>query len=238
VRRAGARAVLRMVALGAAVLAARADPARAAEIKVWTARALATVLAEVGPRFEKATGYRLAVTADLSPPFVKRARAGEPFDVLITGAGAARPAGPGGPRRPRYSRHRCRLRDRRGSTRGRAQARQPLRCRLQEGVPRREVDRLSQGRGEQDPRRAGRGEPGPRRGRPLKGDAARPRHRLGDGGQGPSCSTSGHRQRDDEAHEHGPEDAGASFSENPRPASGRILPGSGWRAGSGRRTKR
>ena len=55
-----ARAALRMAALGGAVLAARADAARAAEIKVWTARALATVLAEVGPRFENATGHRLA----------------------------------------------------------------------------------------------------------------------------------------------------------------------------------
>ena len=29
------------------------------EITLWTARALATVLAEVGPQFEQATGYRL-----------------------------------------------------------------------------------------------------------------------------------------------------------------------------------
>jgi molybdate transport system substrate-binding protein len=84
--RARVRAVFRMAALGGAVFATRPDAARAAEIKVWTARALATVLAEVGPRFEKTTGHRLAVTADLSAPFVKRARAGEPFDVLITGA--------------------------------------------------------------------------------------------------------------------------------------------------------
>jgi molybdate transport system substrate-binding protein len=86
VRRTKARAALRVAALGGAVLASRSAAARAAEIKVWTARALATVLAEVGPRFEKTTGHRLAVTADLSAPFVKRARAGEPFDVLITGA--------------------------------------------------------------------------------------------------------------------------------------------------------
>jgi molybdate transport system substrate-binding protein len=59
----------------------------AAEIKVWTARAIATVLAEVGPQFEQATGHKLAITSDLSSPFVRRAKAGEPFDVLITGAG-------------------------------------------------------------------------------------------------------------------------------------------------------
>jgi len=33
--------------------------ANAAEIKVWTARAIATVLAEIGPRFERTTGHRL-----------------------------------------------------------------------------------------------------------------------------------------------------------------------------------
>ncbi len=56
------------------------------EIRVWTARAIATVLAEIGPEFERATGYRLTVTSDLPPAFLRRARAGEPFDVLISGA--------------------------------------------------------------------------------------------------------------------------------------------------------
>jgi molybdate transport system substrate-binding protein len=59
----------------------------AAEIKVWTARAIATVLAKVGPQFEHATGHKLAISSDLSFPFVRRANAGEPFDVLITGSG-------------------------------------------------------------------------------------------------------------------------------------------------------
>ena len=61
--------------------------ARAAELRVWTARAGATVLAEIGPEFERATGHKLAVTADLPDPFLKRVRAGEPFDILISTAG-------------------------------------------------------------------------------------------------------------------------------------------------------
>jgi molybdate transport system substrate-binding protein len=61
----------------------RAD---AAEIKVWTARAIATVLAEVGPGYERTTGHKLTLSTDLSAPFVRRAHAGEPFDVMITGA--------------------------------------------------------------------------------------------------------------------------------------------------------
>ena len=36
------------------------------EIRVWTARAIATVLAEIGPEFERATGYRLTVTSDFA----------------------------------------------------------------------------------------------------------------------------------------------------------------------------
>jgi hypothetical protein len=38
---------------------------RAEEIKVWASRALATVLAEVGPRFERESGHPLVVSSDL-----------------------------------------------------------------------------------------------------------------------------------------------------------------------------
>ncbi len=65
---------------------AQADPANAPEIKVWTARAIATVLAEVGPQFERATGHKLTISSDLPGAFVRRANAGEPFDILISGS--------------------------------------------------------------------------------------------------------------------------------------------------------
>jgi len=51
--------------LGLAVFCAQADLARAAEVKVWTARAIATVLVEVGPEFERQTGHSLTITTDL-----------------------------------------------------------------------------------------------------------------------------------------------------------------------------
>ena len=54
------------------------------EVRVWTARALATVLAEVGADFERRTGYALVVTSDLPSGFERRALADEVFDVLIT----------------------------------------------------------------------------------------------------------------------------------------------------------
>jgi molybdate transport system substrate-binding protein len=71
-----------------ALLAARPIGAESTTLKVWTARALATVLAEVGPRFEHTTGHRLEVSSDLPPAFARRAAAGEPFDLLISGSTA------------------------------------------------------------------------------------------------------------------------------------------------------
>ena len=61
--------------------------ANAAEIKVWTARAIATVLAEIGPQFERMTGHHLNVYSGLPADFERRAKAGDPFDVLISGSG-------------------------------------------------------------------------------------------------------------------------------------------------------
>lgn len=58
----------------------------AAEIRVWTARAIATVLTEIGPEFERMTGHKLKVTSDLPPAFARRAEAAEPFDVFISGS--------------------------------------------------------------------------------------------------------------------------------------------------------
>jgi molybdate transport system substrate-binding protein len=60
-------------------------PAKAAEIKVWAARALVTVLAEVGPEFERTTGHKINLSSGLASQFVSRAYAGEPFDLMITG---------------------------------------------------------------------------------------------------------------------------------------------------------
>src|SRR5215208_3667314 len=62
-------------------------PARG-EVHVWTTRAIATVLAQVGPEFERTAGFRLRVVSDLPPAFARRAAAGEPFDLLISGSAA------------------------------------------------------------------------------------------------------------------------------------------------------
>jgi molybdate transport system substrate-binding protein len=44
------------------------------------------VLAEIGPEFERTTGHTLNVSSDLNAAFGRRANAGEPFDILISGA--------------------------------------------------------------------------------------------------------------------------------------------------------
>lgn len=72
--------------IGFVVLAVPPKAASASDIRVWTARALATVLAEVGPEFERATGHRLIVSSGLPTEFARRAQAGEGFDLFISGS--------------------------------------------------------------------------------------------------------------------------------------------------------
>ena len=61
--------------------------ASAAEIKIFSTRAIATVLDKVGPEFERTTGHRLDVTTDIAIRMVRRIQAGEPFDVLVAAPG-------------------------------------------------------------------------------------------------------------------------------------------------------
>src|SRR5215207_8550265 len=77
---------VRLIALVIVLAAAAITPSAQAptEIRVWTARAIATVLAEIGPQFERTGGYRLNVVSDLPAGFLRRAAAGEPVDVIIS----------------------------------------------------------------------------------------------------------------------------------------------------------
>jgi molybdate transport system substrate-binding protein len=74
------------LAVALALLLAQPILADAAELRVWGARAIATVLAEIGPEFERTTGHTLMVSSDLPPAFVRRAEAGEPFDIFASGS--------------------------------------------------------------------------------------------------------------------------------------------------------
>jgi len=79
--------IISTTALALTLVLAQPVIANSAEIKVWTARALATVLAEIGPQFERTTGHNLNISTGLSTEFVRRANAGESFDVMINGSG-------------------------------------------------------------------------------------------------------------------------------------------------------
>ena len=72
--------------LGLVLVLVQPARVRRDEITVWTARAIATVLAEIGSEFERTSGHRLIVTSDLPPAFLRRANAGQSFDLLISGS--------------------------------------------------------------------------------------------------------------------------------------------------------
>lgn len=58
--------------------------ANAAQLTIFTSRALGTVLEVVGPEYERSSGHKLSVVVDLSPTFVRRINAGDDFDLLIS----------------------------------------------------------------------------------------------------------------------------------------------------------
>jgi molybdate transport system substrate-binding protein len=71
-----------VAAIVTCVFVSTSQTASAAELKIFTARAIATILQEIGPQFEKETGHKLNVIAGLSSEFVPRILAGEAFDVV------------------------------------------------------------------------------------------------------------------------------------------------------------
>jgi hypothetical protein len=79
-----------MVTVAMAVVPSNPAVATADEIRIWTTRAIATVLAEVGPEFERATRHRLIITSDLPTAFQRRFDAGETVDLLISGSSPVR----------------------------------------------------------------------------------------------------------------------------------------------------
>lgn len=58
-------------------------PAESAEVKVLCANGMQTVMEDLAPKFERATGHKLAITFATGGATVKRAQGGEPADVVI-----------------------------------------------------------------------------------------------------------------------------------------------------------
>jgi molybdate transport system substrate-binding protein len=80
------RAVPSAISLGLFLSFIQVTAAEAAEVKVFTARAIATVLNEIGPEFERTTGHKLNVISGLPPQFIRQINAGESVDVVVTGS--------------------------------------------------------------------------------------------------------------------------------------------------------
>src|SRR3954471_7053789 len=66
--------------LGLLVLA---QPANSAELKIFGSRVTKVIVGELGPQFEKATGYTPVVVADVAQVMKRRVEAGEPFDLAV-----------------------------------------------------------------------------------------------------------------------------------------------------------
>ena len=65
------------------VLLALVVPANAAELKIFGSRGTKVFVGELGPQFEKATGFRPVVVADVAAVMKRRIEAGEPFDLAV-----------------------------------------------------------------------------------------------------------------------------------------------------------
>jgi molybdate transport system substrate-binding protein len=68
----------------ASVVFVQVSVTNAAEIKIFTARAIATVLEKIGPEFERTSGHKLNVISGFGPVFLRQINAGEPFDVFVS----------------------------------------------------------------------------------------------------------------------------------------------------------
>jgi molybdate transport system substrate-binding protein len=77
--------LLLCAALAAALLIVSAQIASAncAELKIFGSRVTKMVMTELGPQFERASGYTPVVVADVAAVMKRRIETGEPFDLAV-----------------------------------------------------------------------------------------------------------------------------------------------------------
>jgi len=81
-RRVGLNSVSATI-IALALLGLQPVVAQQATLRVFTTRAIRTVLDRVGSEFERTSRHRLEITTDIAAPMVRRIRSGEPFDLLV-----------------------------------------------------------------------------------------------------------------------------------------------------------
>ena len=69
--------------LGLTPVAAPMGRLHAAELKVLAGGSLRSLLTELGPQFERASGHKLVIHFDTTPNLIKAATTGEPFDLGV-----------------------------------------------------------------------------------------------------------------------------------------------------------
>jgi molybdate transport system substrate-binding protein len=71
------------LAAAAIVATAISSTANAAEVRAFVTGAARTAFQEIVPQFERASGHKVVAQFGLPPELLKKAEAGEPFDVMI-----------------------------------------------------------------------------------------------------------------------------------------------------------
>jgi molybdate transport system substrate-binding protein len=74
---------MKMLLLGLALVLPMVARASAAELKVLAGGSLTTVLNELGPQFEQASGHKLVIHFDSTPNLIKLATSSDPFDLGV-----------------------------------------------------------------------------------------------------------------------------------------------------------
>ena len=74
------------IGLGLFLMFAHVATVPAAEVNVLSARAIATVLNEIGSEFEQTSGHKLNVISGLPSEFIKHINAGAPVDLVVSGS--------------------------------------------------------------------------------------------------------------------------------------------------------
>jgi molybdate transport system substrate-binding protein len=75
--------ILAALAAGLLMVFAGASAARSAELKIFGSRVTKMMMADVGPGFEQATGYKPVVVTAVAAVMKRRIESGEPFDLTV-----------------------------------------------------------------------------------------------------------------------------------------------------------
>jgi molybdate transport system substrate-binding protein len=69
--------------LAALLVMLATNPVDAAELKIFASRVTKVIVGELGPQFEKDTGFKPIVVADVAAVMKRRIETGEPFDLAV-----------------------------------------------------------------------------------------------------------------------------------------------------------